>query len=122
MPGIELMDVALHQLNVTFIGDRAEIRPDGSSHYGMRDVSLPSLVPGLRIGASRDAEQLGAQPKKAVTDTRRRSYRDPASGISVCASDSSLAGSDRSGVGGAGGPTPCRGDRGGQFAPNGFCV
>jgi 1-deoxy-D-xylulose-5-phosphate synthase len=54
-----LMDTALHHAPVTFVLDRAGITgPDGPSHHGMWDVGLFSMVPGARVAAPRDAEQL----------------------------------------------------------------
>ncbi|GGS18956.1 1-deoxy-D-xylulose-5-phosphate synthase 1 [Streptomyces aureoverticillatus] len=63
-----LMDVALHQCGVTFVLDRAGVTgPDGASHNGMWDMSILQVVPGLRIAAPRDADQLRAQLREAVT-------------------------------------------------------
>ncbi|MEV6104841.1 1-deoxy-D-xylulose-5-phosphate synthase [Streptomyces sp. NPDC051940] len=63
-----LMDVALHRCGVTFVLDRAGITgPDGASHHGMWDMSILQVVPGLRIAAPRDAEQLRLQLGEAVT-------------------------------------------------------
>ncbi|HEY6934495.1 MAG TPA: 1-deoxy-D-xylulose-5-phosphate synthase [Marmoricola sp.] len=54
-----LMDAALHHAPVTFVLDRAGVTgPDGPSHHGMWDVGLLGLVPGLRLAAPRDTEQL----------------------------------------------------------------
>ncbi|MBB0244492.1 1-deoxy-D-xylulose-5-phosphate synthase [Streptomyces alkaliphilus] len=62
-----LMDVALHRLGVTFVLDRAGITgPDGASHHGMWDMSILQCVPGLRLAAPRDAEQLRLQLREAV--------------------------------------------------------
>ncbi|MER7816719.1 1-deoxy-D-xylulose-5-phosphate synthase [Streptomyces sp. NPDC096153] len=62
-----LMDVALHQCGVTFVLDRAGVTgTDGPSHNGMWDMSVLQVVPGLRIAAPRDAEQLRAQLREAV--------------------------------------------------------
>ncbi|WP_156722056.1 1-deoxy-D-xylulose-5-phosphate synthase [Streptomyces apocyni] len=62
-----LMDVALHRCPVTFVLDRAGITGvDGASHNGMWDLSILQVVPGLRIAAPRDAEQLRAQLREAV--------------------------------------------------------
>ncbi|WP_316525133.1 1-deoxy-D-xylulose-5-phosphate synthase [Kitasatospora brasiliensis] len=62
-----LMDVALHRLGVTFVLDRSGVTgPDGASHNGMWDMSILQLVPGLRLAAPRDAEQLRAQLREAV--------------------------------------------------------
>ncbi|MFJ3711517.1 1-deoxy-D-xylulose-5-phosphate synthase [Streptomyces sp. NPDC090053] len=62
-----LMDVALHRCGVTFVLDRAGVTGvDGASHNGMWDMSLLQVVPGLRIAAPRDADQLRAQLREAV--------------------------------------------------------
>ncbi len=63
-----LMDVALHKLPVTFVLDRAGITgPDGPSHYGIWDMSILGVVPGLRVAAPRDAETLRASLREAVS-------------------------------------------------------
>ncbi|MHB1613759.1 MAG: 1-deoxy-D-xylulose-5-phosphate synthase [Actinomycetes bacterium] len=62
-----LMDVALHRLGVTFVLDRAGITgDDGPSHNGVWDLSLLSVVPGLRIAAPRDGATLRAELREAV--------------------------------------------------------
>ncbi|GHI86770.1 1-deoxy-D-xylulose-5-phosphate synthase [Streptomyces xanthophaeus] len=62
-----LMDVALHKCGVTFVLDRAGVTgDDGASHNGMWDMSILQVVPGLRLAAPRDAEQLRAQLREAV--------------------------------------------------------
>ncbi|MGA6156316.1 1-deoxy-D-xylulose-5-phosphate synthase [Stenotrophomonas sp. NPDC087984] len=62
-----LMDVALHKCGVTFVLDRAGITgTDGASHNGMWDMSLLQVVPGLRIAAPRDADQVRSQLREAV--------------------------------------------------------
>nr|WSZ99103.1 1-deoxy-D-xylulose-5-phosphate synthase [Streptomyces sp. NBC_00857] len=62
-----LMDVALHRCGVTFVLDRAGITgTDGASHNGMWDMSILQCVPGLRIAAPRDADQVRAQLREAV--------------------------------------------------------
>ena len=62
-----LMDVALHRCGVTFVLDRAGVTGvDGASHNGMWDMSILQVVPGLRIAAPRDADQLRAQLREAV--------------------------------------------------------
>jgi 1-deoxy-D-xylulose-5-phosphate synthase len=61
------MDVALHKCGVTFVLDRAGITgTDGASHNGMWDMSILQVVPGLRIAAPRDADQVRAQLREAV--------------------------------------------------------
>ncbi|WP_092553942.1 1-deoxy-D-xylulose-5-phosphate synthase [Actinoplanes derwentensis] len=62
-----LLDVAMHKLPVTFVLDRAGITgPDGPSHYGMWDMSVFGVVPGLRIAAPRDAATLREELREAV--------------------------------------------------------
>jgi len=47
--------------------DRAGITgSDGASHNGMWDMSILQVVPGLRLAAPRDADQLRAQLREAV--------------------------------------------------------
>jgi 1-deoxy-D-xylulose-5-phosphate synthase len=54
-----LMDVALHRLPVVFALDRAGVTgEDGSSHHGMWDMSLLTLVPGLTLAAPRDEPRM----------------------------------------------------------------
>jgi len=54
-----LFDCALHGLGVTFALDRAGITgDDGASHNGIWDMSMLGVIPGLRIAAPRDGEQL----------------------------------------------------------------
>ncbi len=62
-----LMDVALHQLPVTLVLDRAGVTgPDGPSHHGMWDACVLPVVPGLRLAAPRDCAQLREQLREAV--------------------------------------------------------
>ncbi|CAM5286413.1 1-deoxy-D-xylulose-5-phosphate synthase [Streptomyces alboniger] len=62
-----LMDVALHKCGVTFVLDRAGVTgTDGASHNGMWDMSILQVVPGLRLSAPRDADQVRAQLREAV--------------------------------------------------------
>jgi 1-deoxy-D-xylulose-5-phosphate synthase len=66
-----LMDVALHGLPVTVVLDRAGVTgTDGASHNGMWDMSLMSIVPGLRLAAPRDEATLreALRESMAVTD------------------------------------------------------
>ncbi|AGL20194.1 1-deoxy-D-xylulose-5-phosphate synthase [Actinoplanes sp. N902-109] len=62
-----LLDVAMHNLPVTFVLDRAGITgPDGPSHYGIWDMSVFGVVPGLRIAAPRDAATLREELREAI--------------------------------------------------------
>jgi 1-deoxy-D-xylulose-5-phosphate synthase len=62
-----LMDVALHKCGVTFVLDRAGVTgSDGASHNGMWDMTLTSIVPGLRLAAPRDGEQVKKQLREAL--------------------------------------------------------
>ena len=62
-----LMDCALHRAGVTFVLDRAGITgTDGASHNGMWDMSVTGLVPGLRLCAPRDPEELGRALREAI--------------------------------------------------------
>jgi 1-deoxy-D-xylulose-5-phosphate synthase len=62
-----LMDTALHHAPVTFVLDRAGITgPDGPSHHGMWDVGLFGLVPGARVAAPRDPDELRVLLRECV--------------------------------------------------------
>ncbi|MGB6244393.1 1-deoxy-D-xylulose-5-phosphate synthase [Gordonia sp. (in: high G+C Gram-positive bacteria)] len=62
-----LMDVALLKLPVTVVLDRSGVTgPDGPSHHGMWDLSLMSLVPGLRVAAPRDAATVREELAEAL--------------------------------------------------------
>ena len=62
-----LMDVALHRAGVTFVLDRAGVTgADGASHNGVWDISMCSLIPGLRLAAPRDEETLRARLREAL--------------------------------------------------------
>ncbi len=65
-----LMDCALHHAGVTFILDRAGLTgSDGASHNGMWDMTLTSIVPGLRLAAPRDGDQVRAALREAIDVT-----------------------------------------------------
>jgi 1-deoxy-D-xylulose-5-phosphate synthase len=54
-----MTDVAMHDLPVTFLIDRAGITgPDGASHHGAFDLSYLRMIPNLTIGAPADADEL----------------------------------------------------------------
>lgn len=62
-----LMDCALHRQGVTFVLDRAGVTgSDGASHNGMWDMSIVGVVPGLRLAAPRDGDQVRAALREAV--------------------------------------------------------
>src|SRR5436305_2773950 len=65
-----LMDVALHGQPVTVVLDRAGVTgDDGASHNGMWDMSILSVVPGLRLAAPRDEATLREALREAVAVT-----------------------------------------------------
>jgi 1-deoxy-D-xylulose-5-phosphate synthase len=60
-------DVALHDLPVTFLIDRAGITgPDGPSHHGVFDLSYLRMIPNMVVGAPADATELCAMIETAV--------------------------------------------------------
>lgn len=60
------MDVAMHDLPVVFLIDRAGITgPDGASHHGAFDLSYLRMIPNLAIGAPSDADELCAMLETA---------------------------------------------------------
>jgi 1-deoxy-D-xylulose-5-phosphate synthase len=62
-----LMDAGLHKAGVTVVLDRAGVTgTDGASHNGMWDMTIASVVPGLRLAAPRDGEQLRRALREAV--------------------------------------------------------
>jgi len=62
-----LMDAGLHKAGVTVVLDRAGVTgTDGASHNGMWDMTICSVVPGLRLAAPRDGAQLRLALREAV--------------------------------------------------------
>jgi len=62
-----LMDAGLHKAGVTVVLDRAGVTgTDGASHNGMWDMTICAVVPGLRLAAPRDGEQVRRQLREAV--------------------------------------------------------
>jgi 1-deoxy-D-xylulose-5-phosphate synthase len=60
-------DVALHDLPVTFLVDRAGITgPDGPSHHGVFDISYLRMIPNLVVGVPADAAELCAMIETAA--------------------------------------------------------
>jgi 1-deoxy-D-xylulose-5-phosphate synthase len=62
-----LMDAGLHKAGITVVLDRAGVTgTDGASHNGMWDMTICSVVPGLRLAAPRDGAQLRLQLREAI--------------------------------------------------------
>lgn len=60
-------DVALHDLHVIFLVDRAGITgPDGPSHHGVFDISYLRMIPNMVVGVPADAAELCAMIETAV--------------------------------------------------------
>jgi 1-deoxy-D-xylulose-5-phosphate synthase len=74
-----MMDVALHELPVTMVLDRAGVTgPDGASHNGIWDLSILGIVPGMRVAAPRDAARLREELGEALAvDTGPTAIRFP---------------------------------------------
>jgi 1-deoxy-D-xylulose-5-phosphate synthase len=74
-------DVALHDLAVTFLIDRAGVTgPDGPSHHGVFDLSYLRMIPNLVIGAPADATELCAMIETAVDHQGPMAIRYPKGG------------------------------------------
>ena len=62
-----MMDVALHNLPVTMVLDRAGVTGnDGASHNGIWDLSILNVVPGIRVAAPRDGARLREELGEAL--------------------------------------------------------
>jgi len=76
-----IADVALHELAVTFLLDRAGVTgPDGPSHHGVFDLSYLRMIPNLTIGAPADATELCAMIETAVDHDGPVAIRYPKGG------------------------------------------
>jgi 1-deoxy-D-xylulose-5-phosphate synthase len=74
-------DVALHDLPVVFLVDRAGITgPDGPSHHGVFDISYLRMIPNLVVGAPSDAGELCAMIETAVDHDGPIALRYPKGG------------------------------------------
>jgi 1-deoxy-D-xylulose-5-phosphate synthase len=89
-----LMDVALHQLPVTFVLDRAGVTgPDGASHHGMWDGSILQMVPGMRIAVPRDGTRVAELLREAIAvDDGPTALRFPGRLSRTCLPSASSAG------------------------------
>jgi 1-deoxy-D-xylulose-5-phosphate synthase len=77
-------DVALHDLPVTFLIDRAGITgPDGPSHHGAFDLSYLRMVPNLVIGAPADAAELAGMLETALDHDGPIAIRFPKASVSA---------------------------------------
>lgn len=76
-----IADVALHDLPVTFLIDRAGVTgPDGPSHHGVFDLTYLRMIPNLTIGAPADATELCAMIETAVDHDGPIAIRYPKGG------------------------------------------
>ncbi len=76
-------DVALHDLEVTFLIDRAGVTgPDGPSHHGVFDLSYLRMIPNLVVGTPADATELCAMIETAVDHPGPCAIRYPKGGAS----------------------------------------
>jgi 1-deoxy-D-xylulose-5-phosphate synthase len=74
-------DVALHDLGVIFLLDRAGITgPDGPSHHGVFDLAYLRMIPNLTVGAPADAAELCAMIETAVDHDGPIAIRYPKGG------------------------------------------
>ncbi len=74
-------DVALHDLGVVFLIDRAGITgPDGPSHHGVFDLAYLRMIPNMVIGAPADASELCAMIETAVDHDGPIAVRYPKGG------------------------------------------
>jgi 1-deoxy-D-xylulose-5-phosphate synthase len=71
-------DVALHDLPVVFLIDRAGITgPDGPSHHGIFDLSYLRMIPNLVVGAPSDAAELAGMITTALAHNGPIAIRFP---------------------------------------------
>ena len=74
-------DVALHELPVTFLIDRAGVTgPDGPSHHGVFDLSYLRMIPNLAVGAPADATELCAMIETSIRHDGPLAIRYPKGG------------------------------------------
>ncbi len=76
-----ISDVALHNLPVVFLIDRAGITgPDGPSHHGVFDLAYLRMIPNMTVGAPADATELCAMIETAVDHDGPIAIRYPKGG------------------------------------------
>jgi 1-deoxy-D-xylulose-5-phosphate synthase len=73
-----MLDVAMHELPVTFVLDRAGVTgPDGASHHGVFDLSYLRMVPGMVIAAPSSEAELCAVFQAALDHDGPAAVRYP---------------------------------------------
>ena len=91
-------DVALHDLPVTFLIDRAGVTgPDGPSHHGVFDLSYLRMIPNMVIGAPSDAAELCAMIETAADHDGPIAIRYPKGGACLGTKPAGRATRGRSG-------------------------
>ncbi|MGH8923648.1 MAG: 1-deoxy-D-xylulose-5-phosphate synthase [Acidimicrobiia bacterium] len=79
-----ITDVALHNLGVTFLVDRAGITgPDGPSHHGVFDLSYLRMIPNLVVGTPADATELAGMIPSALDHDGPVAIRFPKAAASL---------------------------------------
>jgi 1-deoxy-D-xylulose-5-phosphate synthase len=77
-------DVALHDLPVVFLIDRAGITgPDGPSHHGVFDLSYLRMIPNMVVGAPADAAELAGMIETALDHNGPIAIRFPKASASA---------------------------------------
>ncbi len=77
-------DVALHDLPVVFLIDRAGITgPDGPSHHGAFDLSYLRMVPNMVVGAPSDGVELAGMLESALDHDGPIAIRFPKASVSA---------------------------------------
>jgi 1-deoxy-D-xylulose-5-phosphate synthase len=73
-----IMDVALHNLPVVFVLDRAGVTgSDGPSHHGVFDLSYLRMIPNLKVASPADATELCALLETALAQDGPVAIRYP---------------------------------------------
>jgi 1-deoxy-D-xylulose-5-phosphate synthase len=78
-----IMDVAMHNLPVVFVLDRAGVTgPDGSSHHGVFDLGYLRMIPNLKVASPADATELCALLETALAMDGPVAIRYPKGNVS----------------------------------------
>jgi 1-deoxy-D-xylulose-5-phosphate synthase len=79
-----ITDVALHDLPVVFLVDRAGITgPDGPSHHGVFDLSYLRMIPNLVVGTPADSADLAGMIPSALDHDGPVAIRFPKAAASL---------------------------------------